>query len=259
MVAANIIPETIMVDSPEAEERDVMTIQEWQDKLLGELDLSGLDLWMPKHREKVKDLLPEFHDMFALEDSEMGQREVMEHNIELTDEKPFKERPWNMPKGLLEEMKEHLDHMLDVGAITPSNSAWSNTVILVQKKDGGLRFCIDFRKLNTHTKKDAYPLPHSHDTISTLRGSHYYTTVDLLSRFWQTPMVEDSKKYTAFTVGMLGFFQCECMLFGLCNGPGTFQHLMQSCLGELNFTTCLVYLDDVVIFTATPEEHLNRL
>ena len=82
--------------------------------------------------------------------------------------------------------------------------------------------------------------------------------VDLLSGFWQMPMEEDSKKYTTFTVGMLFFFQCEHMPFGLCNAPATFQHLMQSCLGELNFATCLVYLDDV-IFAATQEEYLDRL
>ena len=149
--------------------------------------------------------------------------------------------------------------MLDVGSMTPSSSAWSNAVILVCKKDGGLKFCIDFRKLNAHTKKDALPLPHIHDAINTLRGSWYYTTMDLLSRYWQTPMAEDSKKYTAFTVGMLGFFQCEHIPFGLCNAPTTFQCLMQSCLGKLNFVTCLVYLDDVVIFSAMQEEHLDRL
>ena len=115
---------------------------------------------------------------------------------------------------------------------------------LSAKKDGGLRFCFDFRKLNTCTKKDAFPLSHIHDAINTLRGPHDYTTIDLLSRFWQTPMAEDSKKYTAFTVGILGFFQCEHMLFGLCNEPATFQHLMQTCLGEMKLATCLVYLDE---------------
>ena len=124
MVATNIILEMIVVDSPEAEERDVMAIQEWQDKLLGQLHLSGLDLLMPKNREKVKDLLTKFHDVFALE-GEMGQMEATEHHTELTNEKPFKERPQNVLKGLLEKVKEHLDHMLDIGAITPSNSVWS--------------------------------------------------------------------------------------------------------------------------------------
>ena len=95
--------------------------------------MSELDSWMPKNREKVEDFLAEFHDMFALEDGEMGQMEVTEHHIELTDDKPFKERPWNVPEGLLEKVKEHLDHMLDIGAITSSNSVWSNTHIGVEE------------------------------------------------------------------------------------------------------------------------------
>ena len=122
---------------------------------------------------------------------------------------PFKERPRNIPSGLLEEVEEHLDHMFNVGAIKPSKSAWSNAVVLVHKKDGGLRFCINFQKLNAKTQKDAFPLPWIHDAIDALSDSKYYTTVDLLSGFWQTPMEESSKQYVAFTVGMLGFFQCE--------------------------------------------------
>ena len=97
--------------------------------------MSGLGSWMPKNREKAKDLLTKFHDVFALEDGGMGLTEAMEHHIKLTDEKLFKERPQNVPEGLLEEVKEHLDHMLDIGAITLSNSAWSNAVILVWKKN----------------------------------------------------------------------------------------------------------------------------
>ena len=103
--------------------------------------------------------------------------------------------------------------MLDVDAIKPSKLAWSNAMVLVQKKDGGLRFCIDFQRLNAQTQKDAFPLPQIHDTIGALSGSKYYMTVDLLSGFWQTPMEESCKQYTAFTVGMLGFFQCKCMPF----------------------------------------------
>ena len=124
---------------------------------------------------------------------------------------------------------------------------------------GDSRFCIDFRHLNSRTKKDAFPLPQIHDAINALKGSKYYTTVDLLSGFWQTPMVAESKQYTAFTVSMLGFYECKHMLFRLCNAPATFQHLMQNCLEELNYTTCLMYLDDVVIYSSIPEEHLDQL
>ena len=104
-------------------------------------------------------MLAEYHDIFALEDGEMRCTKAAEHKIEVTDQKPFKERPRNIPSGLLDEVKNHLNHMLNVGAIKPSKSAWSNAVVLVWKKDGGLRFCIDFQMLNAQTKKDAFPLP----------------------------------------------------------------------------------------------------
>ena len=96
-------------------------------------------------------------------------------------------------------------------------------------------------------------------SLEFMSGSKYYMTVDPLSGFWQTPMEESFKQYTAFTVGMLGFFQCECMPFGLCNTSATFQQLMMNCLGELNYLTCLVYLDDVVIYLSTQEEHVKHL
>ena len=108
-------------------------------------------------------------------------------------------------------------------------------------------------------RKDAFPLPRIHDIIDAPWGSKYYTTVDLLSGFWQTLMEESSKQYTSFTVGTLGFFQCEHMPFGLCNAPATFQRLMTNCLGELSYLMCLVYLDDVVIYLSTQEKHLECL
>ena len=214
---------------------------------------------MEENKERALNLLAKYHDIFTLEDGEMGCTEVTKHKIKVTDLKPFKERPRNIPSGLLEEVKDHLDHMLDVGVIKPSKSVWSNAVVLVWKKDGGLRFCINFQRLNTQTRKDAFPLPQIHDAIDTLSGSKYYMTVDHLSRFWQTPMEDSSKQYTTFTVGTLGFFQCERMPFGLCNAPATFQQLMTNCLGELNYSTCLVYLDDVIIYLSMQEEHIERL
>ena len=214
---------------------------------------------MEENKDKALNLLVEYHDIFMLEDGEMGCTKAAEHKIKVTDPRPFKERLRNIPSGLLDEVKEHLNHMLDVGAIKPSKSAWSNTVVLVHKEDGVLRFCIDFRKLNIQTSKNAFLLPQIHDTIDALSGSKYYTTVDLLLGFWQTPIEDSSKQYTTFTVGTLGFFQCEHMPFGLCNSPATFQHLMTNSLGELNYLTCLVYLDNVVIYLSTQEEHVEHL
>ena len=149
--------------------------------------------------------------------------------------------------------------MFDAGAIRPSNSPWCNVVVLIWKKDGPLHFCIDFRRLNALTCKDSHPLPRIGKTLDSLQGSAYYSTFDLTSGFWQVPMDEDSRQYTAFTLGSMGFFECERIPFGLCNAPATFQRLMQSCLGELNLTYCLIYLDDVIVFCKTHKEHLQRM
>ena len=149
--------------------------------------------------------------------------------------------------------------MLDAGVIWPSNSPWCNAVVLVRKKDGSLRFCIDFRKLNSLTVKDSHPLPHICETLESLTGAAHYSTFNMNSGFWQVPMDKESKQYTAFTLGSMGLYECESMPFGLCNAPPTFQRLMQNCLGELNLTYCLIYLDDVIVFSDTPEEHLRRM
>ena len=108
------------------------------------VELSGLKSWTEENTERALNLLAKCHDIFALEDGEMGCTEAAEHKIKVTDPKPFKERLRNIPSGLLEEVKDHLDHMLNVGVIKPSKLAWSNVVAPVQKKDGGLKFCINF-------------------------------------------------------------------------------------------------------------------
>ena len=131
--------------------------------------------------------------------------------------------------------------------------------MLVRKKDGSLRFCIDFRKLNALTVKDSHPLPCICETLESLAGAGHYSTFDMNSGFWQVPMDEESKQYTAFMLGSMGLYECESMPFGFCNAPPTFQRLMQNCLGELNLTYCLIYLDDVIIFSQTEEEHLERM
>ena len=243
MIAANEVPRTVVADGTVGtlqtcrwtkEGRAGLSVAERKKILFEKLELSGLKSWTEENKQKALNLLAKYHDIFALEDGKMGCTEVVEHKIKVTDPRPFKERPRNIPSGLLDEVKEHLDHMLDVGAIKPSKSDWSNAVVLVHKKDGGLRFCIDLQKMNAQTRKDGFLLPRIHNAIDALSGSKYYTTIDLLSGFCQTLTEESLEQYTAFTVGTLGFFQCEHMPFGLCNALATFQWLMTNCLGELN-------------------------
>ena len=160
---------------------------------------------------------------------------------------------------MVEEVRNHLREMLESGASRPSQSAWCNAVILVRKKDGGLHFYINFQCLNAHTKKDSYPLPQIQEVLESLVGASHFSCLDLKSGFWQIKMDEALKQYTAFTIGNLGFFECNRMPFRLCNVPATFQQLMQNCMGELNFIYCLIYLDDLIMFLQTAEEHLHQL
>ena len=120
-------------------------------------------------------------------------------------------------------------------------------------------FCIDFRRLNSRTKKDAYPLPRMQETMESMVGARFFSTMDLKSGFWQVKMAKDSQQYTTFTVGSMGVYEFLRMPYGLCNAPATFQRLMQNCLGELDLTYALIYLDNVIVFSWTEEEHLHRL
>ena len=155
----------------------------------------------------------------------MGHTKATKNKIVLKDPDtpPFKERFHRIPPPQLDEVCAHLKMMLDAGVIQPSNSPWCNTVVLVRKKDGSLCFCIDFRRLNSH------PLPRICETLESLAGVAHYSTIDMNSGFWQVPMDEESKQYTAFTLGSMGLYVCESMPFGLCNALPTFQRLMLNC------------------------------
>ena len=234
-----------------------LMVRQRHGKLFDELDLSGLDSWAPELADAAHQLLAEYHDVFSLDPVELGCTHSTEHTIKVTDNTPFKERFRQIPLPMVEEVRNHLREMLESSAIRPSQSAWCNAVVLVWKKDGSLCFCIDFRHLNTHTKKDSYPLPRIQEALESLVGTGHFSSLDLKSGFWQIGMDEASKQYTTFTMGNLGFFECNRMPFGLCNAPATFQQLMQNCMGELNFIYCLVYLDDLIVFSQMAEEHLH--
>ena len=149
--------------------------------------------------------------------------------------------------------------MLAVGVIQRSTSPWASPVVLVHKKDGSLRFCIDLRKLNNQTVKDAQSLPRIEDSLDCLNETAIFMSLDLPSGYWQVEMTEDSKPLTAFTVRPLGFCECVWMPFGLTNALATFQCLMEMCLGEMHLKWCIIYLDDIIVFSKTPEEHIERL
>ena len=219
VLAANVIPEG--KPTPELikklDEQDPelappkLSIKERQQLLMQLLKQEGrldeLAQWMPELARKFEQMLMEYHDIFSLDKNEIGCTDAAEHIIELLDEEPFKEKFRRIAPPLLDKVWEHLQEMLDGGAIHPSQSPWCNAVVLVRKKDGGLRFCIDFRWLNARTKKDSYPLPRMQETMESMVGARFFSTMDLKSGFWQVKMAEKSRQYTTFTIGSMGIFK----------------------------------------------------
>ena len=138
--------------------------------------------------------------------------------------------------------------MLELGVIEPANGPWSSPMVLIKKKDGSVRFCVDYRRLNDVTVKDVYPLPRIDDVLDRLGGAKFFTTLDLYKGYWQVPMAEADRPKTAF-VTPDGLFQFKRMSFGLCNAPASFQRMMDTILGPLKWKICLVYMDDILIYS----------
>ena len=232
---------------------------EREELLFSKIDLSGAQSWDPSLIAEARQLFCKFTHIFSLESTDMGHTSMVKHQIKLDNYTPFKERYRRIPLHLFDEVKNHLKEMIKVGATHKLSSPWASAIVLVRKKDGSLRFCIDLCRLNTRTIKDAYSLPHIDETLDCLGGATIFISLDLRSGYWQVEMEEESKPLTAFTVGPLGFYKCERMPFGLTNAPATFQCLMENCLGELHLSWCIIYLDDIIVFSDSPREHLHRL
>ncbi len=221
-----------------------------------EFDLSNSELTEPQIAA-AKELLDNWNEVFATSPTELGEAEAVKHNICLTDNTPFRDRHRRVPPAQYDEVRKHLEEMIACGAIRHSKSPWSSNVVLARKKDGALRLCIDFRKLNHRTVRDGYQLPRVDETFDKMYGAQWFSSLDLQSGYWQVEMREEDKAKTAFRVGDLGFYECNRMPFGLTNAPATFQRLMEQTLQ--NLPNVIVFIDDIVIFSASFEEHLEKL
>ncbi|XP_073515516.1 uncharacterized protein [Phyllobates terribilis] len=187
-----------------------------------------------------------------------GRVKGVEHHIPTGDHPPIKERYRPVPPAHYQHAKGMLRDMKEAGVIRDSCSPWAAPLVLVKKKDNTMRMCVDYRKVNRITHKDAYPLPRIEESLAALKSANFFSTLDLTSGYWQVPVAEADREKTAFTTPM-GLSEFNCMPFGLCNAPGTFQRLMECCLGHRNFETVLLYLDDVIVYSKTYEDHLKHL
>ena len=183
---------------------------------------------------------------------------MLEHAIE-THGPPLRQPYRRQNPAVRREEMAQVQQMLSSNVIRPSNSPWASPVVMVQKKDGSLRFCVDFRQLNAATVKDAQPLPRIDDLLDALHGAKWFSTLDLKSGYWQVPITEQDKAKTAFRTSSGQLFEFNRVPFGLCNAPTTFSRLMDRVLADLHWETCLFYLDDIIVFSSTWEEHLARL
>ncbi|XP_076101165.1 uncharacterized protein LOC143070948 [Mytilus galloprovincialis] len=217
------------------------------------------DVLSEEQLEKGKQLLRQYRDVFSMSDTDIGHTDAVRHRIDLTDDTPFKQRHRRIPPAMFDEVRTHLQQLLTAGIIRRSHSPWSSNVVLCRKKDGKLRMCIDYRQLNQRSVKDSYALPRSEEILDALGGNTLYTVLDMKSGYHQVEVEESHKQRTAFTVGPLGFYEFNRLPFGLVNSPATYQRLMEEILGDLHLDICFIYLDDLIIFSDTYEEHLVRL
>lgn len=225
---------------------------------IDEINIQQTDL-KPYQTEELKDLILNYNDVFSKHENDIGHVTTVKHRIELTDERPFKQRYRRIPPHMYNEVREHLKQLLACGIIRPSHSPFSSPVVLARKKDGSLRMCVDYRGLNQRTIKDSYALPRIDDILDSLAGAKYFSVLDMKSGYYQVEIAEEHKERTAFTLGPLGFWEHNRLAFGLANSPACYQRLMENCFGELHLKICFIYLDDLIIFSNTYEEHIERL
>ena len=221
------------------------------------LDIGDTDL-SQEQLTRLQALLTRYDDIFAYTPDQLGRCSVVKHRIDTGDHPPVRLRSYRTSPANKEEIDRQIHEMLENDIISPSVSPWSSPVVLVKKSDGTMRFCIDYRKLNQITRKDSHPLPRITEASDSLGGANYFSTLDLRSGYWQIEMDADSKEKTVF-ITHNGLYEFNALPFGLCNSPATFQRVMTHVLRGLEWDICLVYIDDLIIFSRTFDEHLLHL
>lgn len=224
---------------------------------LGFADLSWPNLTESEQWE-AKSLLQKYSDTFSCSEALLGCTDLIEHEIPLTDDIPVRQRYRRLPPSQYDVVKTHIQELLDQGVVKPSCSPYSSPIVVVEKKDGSIRLCVDYRQLNAKTRKDAFPLPRIEESLDALTGASLFSTLDLASGYNQVSVAERDRAKTAFCTPF-GLFEFQRMPYGLCNAPGTFQRLMERIFGDQRFHSLLLYLDDVVVFSSTFKQHLERL
>ena len=223
------------------------------------VELAASDLQDSQIKEKLSSLIGIYRDVFALAKNPLGTAIGTEHFIDTNDNPPFKIAPYKVASYKLPAVQEEIKEMLDKGVIVRSKSPYSSPIVMVPKKDRTNPMCIDYRKLNEITTKDAYPLPRIGQTIDALQSVGYFSSLDLASGYWHVPVAENDRHKTAFCTPETGPYEFVKMPFGLTNAPASFQRLMNEIFKEDLFKHVLIFLNDLLVYSETPAEHLEHL
>jgi transposase InsO family protein len=228
------------------------TMPEWMK------EVSMPDDLQPRSRDKLMQLLKKYSHVFSQHKDDLGHTTTIKHRIITKDELPVRQPYRMIPPSQLEEVRQHLSDLLNTGVISESQSPYASPIVLVRKKDGRLRMCCDYRLLNKKTLKDAFPLPRIEDSLDKLHGSKFFSCLDLKSAYNQVEIDECDRHKSAFTTPF-GLYQYNFMAFGLCNSPASFQRLMQTIFREELYVYLLVFLDDLLIYSQTVDDHIQQL
>ena len=212
-----------------------------------------------EERKRVEELLESYNDVFYHKGDPLDYTPTLQHKIPMEDTSPITQAYRRVPPHQLDELKQHLEGLLKKGIIRESKSDFASPIVIVRKKSGDIRNqCVDFRKLNARVRRDAYPLPRISESLEAMSGARYFSTLDLVSAYNQFEVAPEDQHKTAFSTP-LGLFEYRRMPFGLSNSPATFQRLMGKVFHQDIYHILLVYLDDVIIFSRTLDEHIERL
>ena len=208
---------------------------------------------------RLIDVIYNHTEVFSLFDGDLGFCDVLKHSIPTTTDKPVYLPHRQIPVQLQSEVRKCLDNWLKQGIIRPSKSPYASQVVIVRKKTGEIRLCVDFRKLNAISIRDSFPLPRVEEALQAVQAAVWFSSFDLAQGYLQMAMEEEDIEKTAFRAGSSGLYEFTRMPFGLTNAGASFCRLMEMCIGDQQYVTLLFYLDDICIFAETADQMLDRI
>ena len=239
---------TVVNMEPEEDKVNETMIQ-WEDSI----DLNHLS---NLNKTRVMDMLLSREKVFSVNESDIGKASVTEHKIVLNDSAPIYQRPRRVRQPINDEIEKQCRELTEADIIEPTTSPWSSPIVPIRKKDGTIRLCVDYRKLNAVTVPDKFPVPNLLDSIFGLGGTKFFTKLDLIRGYYQIPLEESSKQYTAFSTNR-GHWQFKRLSFGLRNAPAAFQREIQAVLSAFPSNKVIAYIDDILILSSSFDEHID--